>query len=121
MKVRSLILGFIIGGAAASVSTLLTAPVSGKETRQYVQKNTACLKNKLTDLKVQLIDLTNSVIHASKEGKESISIFSSEMKTSINNWKEDISSNQQKIQKELQEIETAFQELEANLNKGNAV
>ncbi|MFO1442765.1 YtxH domain-containing protein [Bacillus sp. Bva_UNVM-123] len=120
MRTKSLLLGFLIGGAAASISTLLAAPVSGKEARQYVKKNTDLIKNQLMDLKEQLTSLTSLAITATKEGKETISAFSSDIKTSINSWKQEIIPNQQAIQKELQEIETAIQELEAKLNKDNA-
>ena len=120
MKTKSLLLGFLVGGAAASVSILLTAPVSGKDARQYVIKNTECLKNQLIDLKVQVKQLSNSVILASKEGKATISAFSSEIRSSINNWKQDILPHQQKIQTELNAIEAAIQELETNLAKYKA-
>lgn len=121
VKAKSVLLGFLIGGVAASISTLLTTPVSGKDSRQYIRKNTECFKKQLIELKSQLIDLKNSLIHASKEGKESISAFSSELKASINNWMEEITPNQQNIQKELQAIEIAIQELEENLNKENEI
>lgn len=117
MKARSLLLGFVIGGAAAGVSTLLTAPVSGKDARQYVKKNTECLKNQLIELKDQIKQLSISVVQASKEGKATIATFSSEVKSSINSWKQDIQPHQQKIQSELNAIEAAIQELETNLAK----
>lgn len=120
MKAKSLVLGLFIGGAAASISTLLTAPVSGKDARQYVKKNAECLKIQLVELKKQIRQLSNSVVIATKEGKATISAFSSEIKSSINSWKQDIQPHQQKIQTELNAIEAAIQELEANLNKYKA-
>lgn len=117
MKAKSLLLGFLVGGTTACIGTLLSAPASGKETRNYLKENKECLKKQLIEVKKQLIDLKNSVVVASKEGKETIASFSSDVKTCINNWKRDILPHQQELQKEIQAIETAIQELETNLSK----
>ncbi len=120
MKAKSLLLGFIIGGVAASVSTLLTAPVSGKNARQSVKKNSECLKNQMNNLKDQINEISSSVVVATKEGKAAISTFSTEIQSSINNWKQDILPHQQKIQSDLDAIEASIQELETKLSKSKA-
>ena len=120
MKAKSLLLGFIIGGVAASVTTLLSAPVSGKDARQYVKKNSECLKSQLNEFKDQLKEVSSSVVTATKEGKAAISAFSTELQSSINNWKQEIIPHQEKIQTELNAIEASIQELEMNLNKTKA-
>lgn len=121
MKAKSLLLGFIIGGTAACIGTLLSAPASGKETRKYLNENKTCLTNQLIEVKKHLINLKSSVVIASKEGKETIATFSSDVKTSITNWKQDILPHQQEIQRELQAIETAIQELETNLTRNQTM
>ncbi len=40
MKGKSFLVGFLIGGAAAGISTLLTVPNSGEKTRMNMKANT---------------------------------------------------------------------------------
>ncbi|QED47132.1 YtxH domain-containing protein [Cytobacillus dafuensis] len=115
MNVKSWLLGFFIGGAAAGISVLLTAPNSGKETRQYVREQKESIQKQILDLNKQLIELKNSTIKASKEGKNTISAFSSEVKTSIQKWRDEILPHQQDLQKELHSIELAILDLEKSI------
>lgn len=116
MKAKSLLIGFIIGGTLAGISTLLAAPASGGDTRKRIQAKKECFQNQLVELNKKLVRIKDSAIFASKEGKKEISAFSSDIKSSISKWKADILPHQQELQKELQEIETALQELEKNIN-----
>ncbi|MBP2241078.1 gas vesicle protein [Cytobacillus eiseniae] len=116
MKLKSLLLGFFIGGAAAGISTLLSAPASGKNTRKQLQERSRSLQNQLVDLKDKFIDIKSTTITASKEGTKEIIAFSADVKQSISSWKKDILPHQQELQKELKEIENAIQELEKSLN-----
>ena len=43
MKGKSFLVGFLIGGAAAGISTLLTVPNSGKNTRMNMKDKYRCL------------------------------------------------------------------------------
>jgi gas vesicle protein len=115
MRAKSFLLGLLIGGAAGGISTLLTAPNSGKETWKYVKANADLFQKQLTDIKNQLIALKNSAITASKEGKNSIAAFSSDIKIDITRWKQDIIPHQHVLQNEIHAIEKAIAELEKSL------
>ncbi|WP_313799200.1 YtxH domain-containing protein [Cytobacillus sp.] len=116
MKTKSLLIGFIIGGTVAGISTLLSAPAPGRDTRNKIQEKKKCIQNQMIELKKKVIHVKDATIHASKEGKKEILAFSSDVKNSINKWKADILPHQQELQKELQAIESAMNELEENIN-----
>lgn len=119
MKVKSLLLGFLIGGAAAGISTLLTAPNSGKETRQTINENKDKIKKQMSDLRNQILDIKAAAVNASKEGKNMIAAFSSDMKTVISDWKRDILPHQQALKKDIHAIEAAISDLEKSLDLKN--
>ncbi|KAB2337132.1 YtxH domain-containing protein [Cytobacillus depressus] len=112
MNSKSFLIGLIVGGAAASISALLTAPHSGRETRENVKANAECIKNQMAELKNQLIALSNSAVSATKEGKEAITALSSDIKTVITEWRHDILPHQQNLQNEIKRIEEAIDNLE---------
>lgn len=116
MKAKSLLLGLLAGGAAAGISTLLTAPASGRDTRQQLKNTTNTLKEQLIELKSELLAIKDSASFASKEGKTAFKEFSNDIKYSISNWKNEILPHQHRLQRELQEIEAAIHELDTNLN-----
>ncbi|MFE8696280.1 YtxH domain-containing protein [Cytobacillus sp. FJAT-53684] len=116
MKAKSLLFGFMVGAAAAGISTLLTAPASGRDTLRCMQQRKENLQNQISELNHKLIQLKDTAITASKEGRKGITAFSSDVTHSIKNWKQEILPHQQELQKELQAIESALQELEKNLN-----
>ncbi|WP_102271916.1 YtxH domain-containing protein [Cytobacillus massiliigabonensis] len=115
MKAKSLLIGFIIGGAVAGISTLLSAPASGRDSRKKIKEKIECIQNQLIELNRKFIRVKDATILASKEGKKEILAFSSDVKQSINQWKADILPHQQELQKELQAIEIAIHELEKNI------
>ncbi|PLR86680.1 YtxH domain-containing protein [Bacillus sp. V33-4] len=119
MKTKSLLLGFLVGGVAAGITTLLAAPASGKTTRNYLQENKDLLMTNLKILKDDFLDLKNSASMASTEGKAAISSFSSDVKHSIADWKNAIRPNKQELQREMKKIEETISELELSFNQQN--
>ncbi|MBY0123076.1 YtxH domain-containing protein [Bacillus sp. S/N-304-OC-R1] len=119
MKTKSLLLGFLIGGAAAGITTLLTAPNSGVQTRKNLKESTDIMKKQMTELKDQILDIKNAAVKASKEGKNMIAAFSSDMKVVISEWKRDILPHQQTLQMEIHAIEAAISDLEKSLDIKN--
>ena len=119
MRAKSWLLGFLIGGAAAGISTLLTAPNSGEQTRQNLKENRDEVKKQLAELKGQLVDIKRATVKASKEGKNMIVALSTDMKVAVGDWKRDILPHQQALQKELHAIEAAISALEKNLDLKN--
>jgi len=112
MKLKHFLYGFIAGGLAAGISTMLTAPNSGDVTRVRIKKKKQLVLKQLHDLKTNLMQLKDSATIATKEGKTNISKFLSEVKTSLTQWEKEIHPQQQAIQRELVEIKEIIQELE---------
>ncbi|MDZ5470205.1 YtxH domain-containing protein [Bacillus sp. 31A1R] len=121
MKTKTLLLGFIVGGIAAGVTTLLSAPASGKETRNYIKENSNQWRNQLLDLKISLLDLKNSTTSATKEGKEVISTFISDVKILLADWQEDINPNQEQLKFELNSIQETVNELESQIQADQSI
>lgn len=119
MKVKSFLYGFMTGGLAAGVSVLLTAPNSGKVTRGKMKKNTQSVLNQLQVIQKNLLELKNSAIHASKEGRAQISTFLTEVKSALAQWEEEVSPQQERIQKEISEMKDTIQELEDEISDNN--
>jgi len=115
MKAKSLLYGFFIGGAAAGISTLLTSPISGRESRKYVKENMVNVKSQLGTLKNGLIDIKNATAAAATEGKRQIPAFSKGLQASMKDWVIGIQPHQETLQRQLSEIEEALHDLETEL------
>ena len=116
MKGKSFLVGFVIGGAAVGISTLLTAPNSGKDTLRNVKTSTDSWIKQFSEVKDCIIELQKTLISSSLEGKVAIKNFISDVKILVSDWKQEIHPHQQELQKELQEIEDSIQELESNIH-----
>lgn len=117
MKVKSFLIGFLIGGAAAGISTLLTVSNSGRNTRMYVKANTDSTIKQFMEVKDSMKELQKTLTSSSLEGIVTIKNFIADVKIVISDWKQEIHPHQQELQKELQEIEVRIQELESNFHK----
>ncbi|MDQ0268937.1 YtxH domain-containing protein [Cytobacillus purgationiresistens] len=117
MKAKSLFLGLLVGGTAASVAALLSAPASGKETRKYISIQSKVFASQMSELNDQLSVIKKRLVHVGHEGKEAMTALTTDMVESINQWKADILPHQKELQKELQNIEKSIAELEATLDK----
>jgi gas vesicle protein len=119
MKAKSVFMGFIVGGVAASVATLLTAPKPGRQTRGILKANKNEIIGSIKDVKDAVVELKNSVAYASKEGKTGINSFVTDVKTSIYHWKLQTEDNKKELQKDVSELEASLQELETELAASN--
>jgi gas vesicle protein len=117
MKAKSFLVGFLIGGIAASLSTLLTTPKSGKETRLNLKKNADQFVHQLSEIQINLNELQNAITAATLDGKVSIDTFVTDIKTTIAAWKAEIRPHQLQLQKEISSIEKTIEEIEASLLK----
>ncbi|KAA9031650.1 YtxH domain-containing protein [Niallia endozanthoxylica] len=117
MKGKSFLIGFLLGGVSAGISTLLTAPKSGVETRNNLKESKEVVLHQLNDLKDHLKELNQSLIAASSEGTETLKDFVLEIKHTVSNWQQEIKPHQRELQRELAEIEQSIQELESELSK----
>ncbi|MEH7354797.1 YtxH domain-containing protein [Neobacillus drentensis] len=117
MKLKHFFYGFIAGGLAAGISTMLTAPNSGDVTRARIKKKKQLVLNQLRELKTNLIQIKDSATVATKEGKMNILTFLSEVKISLTQWEKEICPQQQAIQKELVEMKETVQELEREFSE----
>jgi gas vesicle protein len=117
MKGKSFLIGFLIGGVSASISTLLTAPKSGEDTRNSLKESKETVLKQLRELKDNLKGLNQGIRAASSEGTETLKDFVLDIKHTVSNWQQEIKPHQRELQKELEEIERSIQELESELSK----
>lgn len=115
MKAKSVFMGFLAGGVAAGVATLLTAPNSGKETRGILKANKNEIIGSIKDVKDAAVELKESVAFASTEGKAVIQTFITDVKTAIYAWQLHTEENKLELQNDVKELEDTIKELETEL------
>jgi len=114
---KHFLLGFFVGGATLTACTLLTAPASGRETRQVISDQTKEWLNYLSELKESLQDLNESIKTATLESTENIKSFISDLTIAISDWKKKIEPLQEELIKELAEIELSIKTLESQIKR----
>ena len=115
MSAKSFLSGFLIGGIAAGITTLLTTPYSGKEVRKACNENGKAFLQHIQELKLDLNEIKDSVKTATVEGKTVFSTFIEDLKRSLETWKEEVKPHQELLQKELDELQSTINELENDL------
>lgn len=115
MKVKSILYGFVIGGVSAGIAAIFSAPLSGKETRYYLKKNKDDIMTEVLEIKLDLVNMKNSITTLTKEGKEGILSFIQEVKVLIETWKNEVRPHQEQIKNEIEIIQEKIQELEASI------
>ncbi|KGX85266.1 YtxH domain-containing protein [Pontibacillus litoralis] len=111
-KNKSLWLGFVVGGMVSATATLLYTPSSGSQIRSQTKDSTERLRSTLEALKEEGKGLSDQLAQTSKEGVTLLKSLSTDMKKSIESWKQTMEPHQRKITKSLQEIEESLKELE---------
>ncbi len=104
-------MGGIIGGVAA----LLSAPTSGKDLRRQLKSNCGKFEDTVNRLKTDGRALKEQVVKTAREGAEIIKDVSSELQTSIQEWRKEIQPHQENLKKEIADIEEKIKQLEKTL------
>ncbi|WP_043933143.1 YtxH domain-containing protein [Bacillus sp. EB01] len=115
MGAKRFLYGVLLGGAAAGIATLFTAPKSGNELREGLKQNKDLYLAQLKDLKNSIMEVKDASLHATKEGRVHLTFFVNEVNTAIKRWQSETLPQQIEIQKEIGEIETAIGQLESEL------
>ena len=117
LKPKSLLLGFLIGGVAGGIATLLAAPAPGEETRRKISSNKEAWARELKELKDSLMEIKNSVTTVSSEGKAVLADFLKDIKLSVYEWQLSTEQNKLALQNDINEINQTIAELEKDLAK----
>lgn len=120
MKTKNVLTGMVIGGVVAGIATLLAAPKSGYETRRTLLANKNEYIGSIKDIKDSAVELKNTVATASKEGKDSIQTFITDVKTAIFEWKLETEENKKSLQEDVMELEDSIKDLETELAAANS-
>src|SRR5690625_7818780 len=102
---KSFLLGFMIGGAATTVATLLSTPSSGKDLRGRVKNQSIEWKSMLDNVKQDALHLKDQVTKTSKEGVALISDLTQEMRLSVEDRKLAVRPHQANMQDNLEHSE----------------
>ncbi len=116
MKLKSLVIGMVVGGVVGATSTLLSTPASGREVRNQLKESKDQWRNVIEELKTNVTDLKNSLQHLSAEGKDTVSKLSADLKVTIQQWKEQTEPHSKRIQEELDLIQNTLSQLETSIN-----
>ncbi|MCT2535568.1 YtxH domain-containing protein [Aquibacillus koreensis] len=114
---KSLLLGFLVGGAVGATATLFSTPKSGKQLRTDLKVKSEELAGLVDKMKDEGKLLTEQIANTSKEGAALIKELSADVKTSLESWRNTIEPHQKNIQKHLAQIEESLKELEEKTKK----
>lgn len=117
MKVKSLLVGFFVGGTISAVGTLLATPSSGKELRTKVKTQTNEWKDMVAQLAQDSKLLKDQIAETSKEGTALVKNLTKEMKKSVEDWKVAVEPHQENIHEYLEQIEVSLKELEDKIKQ----
>ena len=117
LKPKSLLLGFLIGGVAGGIATLMAAPAPGEETRRKIASNKEAWGKELTELKDSLLEIKQSVTTASSEGKAVMADFLKDIKLSLYEWQLSTEQNKTALQSDINEMNQTIADLEKELAK----
>lgn len=116
-KSKSILLGLIFGGTVGATVTLFTAPSSGRELRQRVMEQSLEWKAVIDEIIQEGLHLKDQIAKTSKEGVALINELTTEMKTSVEEWKAVIEPHQENIHDYLEQIEASIKDLEEKINQ----
>ncbi|MDG4656738.1 YtxH domain-containing protein [Ectobacillus antri] len=111
-KATAFFTGLMVGGAAAAIAVLCTAPSSGKDFRKKVKQKSNLAKQSLGDLKDQSLLLKDQVIQAASESKIVFNDLKEDMQHAFSTWQQEIKPNKANIEQELKDIQTSLQQLQ---------
>ena len=116
MKIKSILLGVIVGSITSGIAVLLSAPSSGKETTRNLQQYANQWKTQIDEVQDAIIEIKKSISNAATESKENIQSFVQEVKSLIATYQKDIEPHQDKLISEIESIQLSLEELEAEIN-----
>lgn len=117
MNAKKILLGVVVGGIASGIATLLTTPQSGVALRKNLVRSEEEWRQNLAALSTSIRDLSQEVASVTKEGKVVLSSLITDIKISVQAWKESTADNQHAIKIELDLIQEALRKLENDLGK----
>ncbi|MGY4690486.1 YtxH domain-containing protein [Salibacterium sp. K-3] len=115
MDSKSLVSGLLTGLAAGGVLTLLSAPASGDETRQYMKQYNWQQVNRLLSRKGKAA--VYDWRYAATEGFEAVDGLTEEMKKTYSRYKEEVEPEMESIQQQVKEISDSITELNERIRK----
>ena len=116
MNSNQLLKGLITGVFLGGLGALLTAPASGKETRQKAKDYADNWEYHFEEIKSNITELTQNIIHTAGITYEQLIPAIADIKEAIIKWQEDITPHQMKISEKVEELQEAVYDLENALS-----
>ncbi|MED3648843.1 YtxH domain-containing protein [Halalkalibacterium halodurans] len=107
MKIRPFFYGALTGAILASIATLLIAPTSGKELQKKCKAKGRSLQQSIEQMKHDGIQLKDRISKTSKMTSEALKTVGPEIKTSLDQWKEDVDPSLQKLKDDIEQLQKA--------------
>ncbi|TYR79000.1 hypothetical protein FZC66_16850 [Priestia megaterium] len=114
-RIKSLVAGVILGGAAAAITTLVVTPYSGKELKDRIKHEKDHLLHIQKDFAKKITCLKEQLQMTAQEGNTIVKNISKDLSKTASQFTEDIRPHQQSIQSHLQEIEHSLSHLEEHV------
>ncbi|WP_245308223.1 YtxH domain-containing protein [Halalkalibacter urbisdiaboli] len=102
---KSILYGIVTGAAIASISTLLTAPTSGKELQLECKKKIKSYRHTVQQISNDTIKLTEQVKNTTKVGVNSVKELQIELKDSIEDWKRDVNPSINQLKEDINSLQ----------------
>ena len=95
---------------------MLTAPASGKETRQKAREYAENWEYHSTEIKNNIVELTQNIIHTAGITYEQLLPAIEEIREAIIKWQKEIAPHREKISEKVEELQEAVHDLEHAVN-----
>lgn len=108
MNGKSVLIGIVTGAVVGSITTLLSAPKSGKDMQQLLKNNYEQLAEFMLKGKKESLILKDQITKTAKISAETLKTVSSDIKDSVDVWRKDVEPTLNQLKLEMDELQKSI-------------
>lgn len=116
MKLKNILVGFIVGTIGGATLAVLNAPKSGKDLQSSLTESSGTIKSASNQIKEEVSNIKNSVLRAKHEASN-IGDLVDEVKTLVSNFQKDIEPNVDHLKTGVDDINNRVSKIEKKLSE----
>lgn len=108
MNGKSVLIGIVTGAVIGSITTLLSAPKSGKDMQQVLKNNYEQMAEFMLKGKKESLILKDQITKTAKISAETLKTVSSDIKDSVDVWRKDVEPTLNQLKLEMYELQKSI-------------